>query len=686
MTDHGEPALPPFPFGELPPLADAAADNGPNGELPSWLALTGGTASRADVGEPPMLSVPSIPYWPGGSKNATEYDAIADQPEPSPDDTLTNCPRANDELPPLPPIAEQSVRTERILTDSMRRRNSTEIPLPPPFSAGLSELSPFLPAKAPADPIKDSQVGSAQSLERTPPPAEPLDIPPASAIWRTRKMAVAPRIEENGATAVFRTVIRDEAGRGFVNAKVAFPLPTGIKQVQASRKPAAKKGALHWNLGPLGPTDSVPLSVKIPTSLLGGPEAAAATRHFELSYQPLPGAKLLGELVSPGAVLVGEPFKISMKVSNAGELPTQDVTIRVSDRTSGGKPAIVSTKPIAPGESRTITVELLSKLEGRHDWLATVESGGSEPAESIFSTEGVRVALGLELKHDSMMRVDQDEAISLVIRNGSPVPARGVTAQLTMPEELTFASAPGGQFDRSLNLVGWAVGDIPAGETRTVVARLRGFSPGLVGIQARVESVGGASVAATSNIFVEIDARSTSSSLDKLLAALEESVPDETDEVRERPVETGTRHLVFELAGSSYAVPIENVREVVRPTRLTPVPGLPDWLPGVANVRGDIVSIIDLSLFLGIPGHNGDHRGLLIAQTDDGQLTLGLLVSNIVGIRRLPAARPLDRERFRNNPIAEYLDGIAEQGDRLTPIIRLDTLLRATERQTLQAA
>ncbi len=684
MTDHGESALPPFPFGEMPPLPDLPIEGGPSGDLPSWLALTGGAATSPETGEASLHSMPSIPYWPGASSNGTEYDSFPNRPEPEPDDTLSNCPRPSDELPALKALPEQSMPTERIRTDSMRRRPALDLPLPPPFSAGLSQLSPFLPPKPAPAPIADSQ--AVQSLERTPPPAEPLDIPPASAIWRTRRISVVPRIEENGSIAVFRTVIRDEAGRGFENAKVSFHLPNGLKQVQASRKPVAKKGALNWSLGALGATDSVPLSVKIPTVLLGGAEAAAAPRDFELTYQPLPGAKLVGELASPGSVLVGEPFQVTMTVSNTGELPSKEVTVRVSDRTSGGKPTIATTRPIAPGHSRTVTLELISHVEGRHDWLATVESGGSEPAETIFSTHGARVALGLELRHDSMIRVDQEDEIALVIRNDSPVPARGVTAQLTMPEELTFASAIGGHYDRSLNLVGWAVGDIPAGESLTVVARLRGFSPGLVGMQARAESIGGMGAAASSNIFVEIDARSTSSSLDKLLAALEESLPDDADEIQERPAESGARHIVFELAGSPYAVPIENVREVVRPSRPTPVPGLPEWMPGVANVRGDIVSIVDLPLFLGVQNATAEHRGLLIAQTNDGTLTVGLLVSNIVGIRRLSAARPLDREQFRNNPIAVFLDGVVEENGRLIPIVRFDALIRATELQTLQSA
>ncbi len=655
MTDDAN--LPPFPFDELPPLADAPLAND---ALPTWLA----PGERADAGE---TSMPSLPYWPNFGSDADPSRSLLE-------DTLSNCPRPSDELPPLPPLPDQSVPTERILSSrSKRRLKPVDLPLPPPFSAGLSELSPFLPPKAEPEPEP------APALAKTPPPAQPLEMAPASAIWRTRRIAVVPSLEEGETIAVFRTVIRDEAGRGYVNAKVSFELPPGIKQVQASRKPVARKGALHWTLGALGPTETIALSVKIPVHLLGSLEAAAVTRLYEVAYQPLPGAVLAVDLKAPAAVPVGEPFVVSMTVKNVGELSSNDVTVRVLDRTSGGRPVAVALPPIDPGQSRVATLELASAVEGAHQWLALVESSGSEPYESIFATEGVRATLAVEFRHESTLRVDGVGAVAIAIRNDSPVVARGVTAQLAMPEELLFDSSARGRFDRAANHVAWAVGDIPPGETRTVEARLKGFSPGFVGLHARVESPSGAVGAASSNLFVEIDARANSSSLDKLLAAIAADTPDDADDLRERPAETGARHLVFDLAGSHYAVAIEHVREVLRPGRLTPVPGAPAWMPGVANIRGDIVTLVDLPRYLGFPAGEAAPRGMLVAQSEDGRTVAGLLVDDIVGIRRLSDGGAFDRGRFPDNPILPYLEGVGEFERRIVPIVRIGPLLRDTE-------
>ncbi|QEL15414.1 chemotaxis protein CheW [Limnoglobus roseus] len=703
MTDGDDATVPPFPFGDLPPLPDAVGEGdqfpaAAADELPSWLAMGGFplpdlTPAPDPLPEPlpePPVSVASIPYWPnmGLDESSDDVNAVMFRPRrPRADDTLSDSRPDEIEFPVNPSTVDQVSPTERMPTDAPEQPRPVEdddddLPLPPPFSARLSEFSPFMLPKPDPEPLPPEE---SPALTRTPPPAAQLDIPPVSAIWRTRRVSIMPRLEDEDTVSVFRIVVRDEAGRGYPNCKVTFQLPAGLKQVQASRKPSAKRGTLHWHLGPLGPDDAVPLSVKLPVALIG-PELAVTPRIFEVAYQPLPGARLVGELASPSVVSVDQPFTITLRVSNVGELPTSDVTLRVLDRSHGGPPVLVEAPPIAPGDAVTLTAELEAKAAGRHDWIATVESSGSESSESIFATEAVGTKLAVELKHESMMRVDDEQEVTLVITNSSPIPVRGVTAMLTMPEELTFASAPGGEFDRALNLIGWLVGDLAPNESRAVAARLRGFAPGLVAIQARAEAMTGAAVVTTSNLFVEVDARSTSSTLDKLLAAIQDAIPDddEPEVVRERVPEVGSRYVVFELGHTPYAVRIENVREVVRSTKITPVPGMPDWLPGVANVRGDILSLVDLPRFLNVDDGESPRRGVLVAQSDDGQLVIGLLVNTVVGIRRLPPSRPLEHDLLGDGSLAEYLDGVAELNGKLVPILDLNALFTSSELNAFQ--
>lgn len=58
--------------------------------------------------------------------------------------------------------------------------------------------------------------------------------------------------------------------------------------------------------------------------------------------------------------------------------------------------------------------------------------------------------------------------------------------------------------------------------------------------------------------------------------------------------------LGFELAGQRYAVPLADVREIIRPEPPTPVPGAPGEVLGIINLRGNIVTVLDGCARLGL--------------------------------------------------------------------------------------
>jgi purine-binding chemotaxis protein CheW len=61
--------------------------------------------------------------------------------------------------------------------------------------------------------------------------------------------------------------------------------------------------------------------------------------------------------------------------------------------------------------------------------------------------------------------------------------------------------------------------------------------------------------------------------------------------------------LAFTLARETYAVESRYVREVVTLTDITPLPGVPDFVTGVTNLRGDVFVVMDLRRFFNLPPH-----------------------------------------------------------------------------------
>jgi len=100
--------------------------------------------------------------------------------------------------------------------------------------------------------------------------------------------------------------------------------------------------------------------------------------------------------------------------------------------------------------------------------------------------------------------------------------------------------------------------------------------------------------------------------------------------------------LAFSVGGERYAVETAHVRGVVRLDDLTPVPGTPGYLLGVANLRGEILAVVDLRALFGLaPG--GLTGRCWVVVVGAGRPELGLLADEageLVVLRRGEVLQP----------------------------------------------
>lgn len=93
----------------------------------------------------------------------------------------------------------------------------------------------------------------------------------------------------------------------------------------------------------------------------------------------------------------------------------------------------------------------------------------------------------------------------------------------------------------------------------------------------------------------------------------------------------GNQFIRFSLNQAQFALPLEYTLEIMPKPDITPLPNLPGWIPGICNVRGEIVSVIELTRLLQIKRrHNLLGSQLIIFRAD--RLKTGLLVDKIGGI------------------------------------------------------
>lgn len=82
--------------------------------------------------------------------------------------------------------------------------------------------------------------------------------------------------------------------------------------------------------------------------------------------------------------------------------------------------------------------------------------------------------------------------------------------------------------------------------------------------------------------------------------------------MRSDNTENSKRYSVFSTAGNLFGLEISNVREVIKPSQLTELPNVPSHVLGVYNLRGKIISLVDLKQILEIESNEGNSPKIAI--------------------------------------------------------------------------
>ncbi len=115
--------------------------------------------------------------------------------------------------------------------------------------------------------------------------------------------------------------------------------------------------------------------------------------------------------------------------------------------------------------------------------------------------------------------------------------------------------------------------------------------------------------------------------------------------------------LAFELGGERYGVDVMLVRGVRSLTKIARVPGIPSFYRGVVNVRGQILTVLDLRAFFDIPAAGGDHMPEELVTVRANDLEIGLLADSVIGVVTVPreAIVPSDNIRYALGVTADRL-------------------------------
>jgi purine-binding chemotaxis protein CheW len=141
--------------------------------------------------------------------------------------------------------------------------------------------------------------------------------------------------------------------------------------------------------------------------------------------------------------------------------------------------------------------------------------------------------------------------------------------------------------------------------------------------------------------------------------------------------------LVLALDNERYAIPIVQVREIVRAVAITRLPGAPSVIEGVVNLRGTLTPVFDLRRRFGLPLREIALTDLLVV-VQGGRRTAMLRVESALGVRaieqpQLGAAEDL----VARSP---FISGLAKLPDGVVLIHDVEAFLSESESEGLDAA
>ena len=135
--------------------------------------------------------------------------------------------------------------------------------------------------------------------------------------------------------------------------------------------------------------------------------------------------------------------------------------------------------------------------------------------------------------------------------------------------------------------------------------------------------------------------------------------------------------VAFRMGGETFLVAREETREVLGyPAVVTRIPGAKPWVKGLANIRGQLLPMIDLRQFLG-SGIAAAGRNTRIVVVNHREIPVGLMVDEVHGFRRFA-----DKEFSADPPPTvircdNYLAGAFRRGGEVWPVLSLKALVES---------
>lgn len=136
--------------------------------------------------------------------------------------------------------------------------------------------------------------------------------------------------------------------------------------------------------------------------------------------------------------------------------------------------------------------------------------------------------------------------------------------------------------------------------------------------------------------------------------------------------------VTFSLDNESYGINVMGVQEVLPMSEIAPVPGAPDYVMGIINLRGNVVTVIDTRSRFGLPPEQpGPHTRVVVIETS-GQVA-GILVDSVAEVMEVEQSEIDTAPSVGNDESSRYIYGVVSRENELLILVDVNKLLSEAE-------
>ena len=136
--------------------------------------------------------------------------------------------------------------------------------------------------------------------------------------------------------------------------------------------------------------------------------------------------------------------------------------------------------------------------------------------------------------------------------------------------------------------------------------------------------------------------------------------------------------VTFRLNEEIYGINVMLVQEVLRVTEIAPVPGAPNYVIGIINLRGNVVTVIDTRMRFGLPPKEMDDSTRIVIIEAENQ-TVGIVVDSVSEVVDVYANEIETAPNVGNDETARYIEGVVSRSEELLILVDLNKLLSDDE-------